>query len=81
MTKAQNRVFNRLMNKQVNKRDCMIVDFTEHTVTIHLRFPGLYLTYDDAGYLTDTETEVQRKAAGKRLASAGPRMANREMGT
>jgi hypothetical protein len=72
MTRAQYRVYNRLAAKQVNRaRDITIVDSAAQYVTFHLAFTGLYLTYDNAGYLMSTETQAQREAGKKQLANPG----------
>lgn len=72
MTKAQYRMFNRLRKKQSNHDDAMVVDASFRTITIYLRFPGLYLTYDPVGTLLQSETEAERRKSGGRLASEGP---------
>lgn len=71
MTRALYRIYNRLQKKQVNHRDVAIVEITEHFVTFHVAFPGLYLTYDTVGSLLATETEAERGATGKPLYEPG----------
>jgi hypothetical protein len=68
MTRAQYQVFRRLAKKQTNRTDISVVDRGAQSVTFHVPFPGLYLTYDRKGTLMLTETEAERWQGGKRLA-------------
>lgn len=78
MTRAQLAVFNRLRHKQTNKEDVTVVEETEACVTIHVTFPGLYLTYNLLGKLISTETEAERRQGNRPL--KGARIAPPEMG-
>jgi hypothetical protein len=82
MTKAQYRVYNRLAKKQTNRRhDVAIVEESPSSVTLHVAFPGLYLTYGTAGDLLESETEAER-VLGKRPVASDTRIdCNREMGS
>ena len=79
MTKLQYRIFNKLKGRQVN-HDASVVETNELTVTIHIPFPGLYLTYGPHGELLQTETEVERKASGGVLMVPGKQLTLSESG-
>lgn len=69
MTKAQYQIYNRLSRKQVNRQhDVQIVEESNTSVTFHVAFPGVYLTYDSCGHLLSTETNVQRKMTRRPMA-------------
>ncbi len=71
MTKAQYKVFNRLRKKQTNRSDVALVETSTTSCTIFVTFPGLYLTYDNAGKLIETQTVIEREAAGHALTKPG----------
>lgn len=71
MTKAQYKVLGRLRKKQTNHSDVAVVESSSTSCTIYLPFPGLYLTYSSDGKLAQTQTIVEREAAGNTLAKAG----------
>jgi len=81
MTKPQYKVFNRLQRKQVNSQDVQVVEASETSCTIYVAFPGLYLTYDHAGKLIETETARERALARRELVIMGQQLnLNGEMG-
>ena len=66
MTRSQYRVYNRLRKKQVN-HVVDVVEASDSSVTFHVPFPGLYLTYGNLGELLLTETEAERREGSKPL--------------
>jgi hypothetical protein len=74
MTRAQLRVYNRLTKKQANRHnDVIVVEESISSVTFYVLFPGLYVTYDDAGRPLETHTDAERRKSGKTLAKPGMR--------
>lgn len=71
MTRAQHKRFSRLRKQQVNNNDITVVEASATSVTFHIAWPGLYLTYNNEGDLMFSETEAERRQKKKELIGPG----------